>query len=142
MLDAQQARGFETIVHAQDVQPQRDVRGMSAADQVGKIDDALRLGGGHGGHHVVELREVSPDRGDLRAEIGKGMRTRVDVHTRDGMPARGQQADQAIPDESGTPDHEDAHGSPQSTLRSREAGGGSLCSRPLWSLAGRADVRS
>ena len=84
---------------------------MPAADQVGEIDDAFRFGGSHGGHHVFELRGISPHGGHLGAEIGEGVRAGIDVHAGDGMPARDQQADQAIPDEAGASDDEDAHGS-------------------------------
>jgi hypothetical protein len=71
VLDAQQTRGLEAIVHAKDVQLHRHMRGMVAAQEVGQVHYALRLRCRHCRHHVVELRHISAHAGNLPTEISE-----------------------------------------------------------------------
>jgi len=51
---------------------------MFAANEVGQVNHAFRVGRAHGTHHILELRNVSADRGDdFRTKITEGVRVGV-----------------------------------------------------------------
>jgi hypothetical protein len=79
--DPEQARRLEAIVHADDVDLHGRVRRI-VADEVGKVDDAFRLGCVHRGHDFVELSDISAYGGHLSAEIGKRVRTGIRIGSR------------------------------------------------------------
>ena len=96
-LTPEEPRRLEAIVHADDVELGREMRRVLAAEQVGKIDYPRRLGPSVDGHHVVELRDVAARDGNLLAEIGEGVRRRIDVHAATSSPRAASSRTRRLP---------------------------------------------
>ena len=82
-VDPAQARRLEAIVHADDVELGRDMRGVLAAEKIGEIDDARRFRGDGDRHDIVELRDVAAHDPDSVAELPVGCGAGVEVHAHD-----------------------------------------------------------
>jgi len=109
---------LEAIVHAQDVELERDARWQVAADVIGKVDHPIGLHGGHHAHQIVELADVAaqhPHFGEF-AVIGS---LRVDVHANSLFTAPREKRDQAPADKAGAADDQrrHVHFSPRYALR-------------------------
>ena len=103
-----EARRLEAVVHAEDVQLERDARRQVAADVIGEVDHPVGLHRRHRGHHVVELADIAaqhPHLGQL-AEIG-GLR--VDVHDHGLLALLRQKRDQPPADKPGAADDQRRH---------------------------------
>ena len=89
-LDIAHARRLEAVVHAEDIQPHGVVRVLGVrdavrphAEQVGEVEDAVRLALDHGANHVIHERDVAAEELQLVADSGDRGRVGVDVHAGD-----------------------------------------------------------
>ena len=107
--DPAQPRRLEAIVHAEDVELERDPRRIFAAKEIGEVDHPLGLRRDHRRHDIVELADIAAHDPHLFAKAlvigGAG----VDVHADDFLAALRQQRDETAPDEAGAADHEYRH---------------------------------
>ena len=110
-VDAAEARRLEAVVHAEEVQPEGEVRGvLAAADHVGEVDDAVRLGVHDGLDDVLEVGDVAAEDADAVAEGGVVGRRGVDVHDDDPLPGLDEARDGAPADEARASEHQGGHG--------------------------------
>ena len=109
---AGEPRRLEAIVHAEDVELERDARRVLAAEEIGEVDDPFRLGLGHRRHDVVELADIAAHDPHLLAVVGEIGGLRVDVHADDLLAALGEKRNKAAADKAGAAEDQDRHGIP------------------------------
>jgi hypothetical protein len=109
---ADEARRFEHVVHAEDVELEGDPRPVLAANPIGEVDDPLRLRRGHRRHDVVELADVAPHHLHLTAKLAEIGGLRVDIHADNLFAALRQERNEPPPDEPRATGDEGRHGCP------------------------------
>ena len=107
---AGEACRFEAIIHAEDVELERDARRVLAAEPISEIDDPFGFGIRHRRHDIVELADIAADDAHLFAVIGEVRGLRVDVHADDLLAALGEQRNKAAADKAGAAEDQDRHG--------------------------------
>src|SRR5262249_21983588 len=61
------------LVRSQDVDPDRRVRSMIAADEVGQVDQMFWVGRAHCAHHTIDSPNIPGNGGPLRTNISEGV---------------------------------------------------------------------
>ena len=140
MLNPEDPRRFEAVVHADNVQLGRKVRRQIDAQVVRQIHHLVGARGLHLIQHVVELGDVATHDLHLIAIGRKIGGMRVDVHANHGLALRYEQRDDAGADKAGAPDNKYGHvcflrcwriRSRRSRFGARGTKKGRDCSRPF-----------
>ena len=101
---------LEAIIHAQDVQLHGEMgRVVAAAQQIGQVHDAVRLGVHDGRNHVLKLHDVAAHDLYLVSEFAEVRGSRVDVHHEDLLAALDQPGNNPLSDKAGAAQYQGCH---------------------------------